>query len=152
MIFGLASWLFSIWYSRNPSANAPLVLEEAAAQIGNGFGLIRPMWLTFTYMGTVLLLVAHDQQWLKRLALFGYTGRMALTNYMIQIAILDLVFTNHGLGISITPIEGLAAAMGLFLVDAAFSKWWLARFLYGPLEWLWRSITYWKKAELKRTN
>ena len=149
MIFGLASWLVAIWLSRNPFPNAPssVVLQEAAARVGNGFGLIRPMWLTFTYMGTVLLLVAHNPQWLRHLALFGYTGRMALTNYMIQIAILDLVFTNHGLGVSLTPIEGLAAAIGLFLIDAAFSKWWLARFQYGPLEWLWRSITYWKKAD-----
>jgi uncharacterized protein len=149
MIFGAASWLVAIWLYSNPFSNAPssLVLQEAAARVGNGFGLIRPMWLTFTYMGTVLLLVAHNQQWLERLALFGYTGRMALTNYMIQIAILDLLFTRHGLGIIITPIEGLAAAIGLFFIDAAFSKWWLARFRYGPLEWLWRSITYWKKAD-----
>lgn len=152
MIFGVASWVIAIWLSKNLLSFAPssLVGQEAAARLGNGFGLIRPMWLTFTYMGTVLLLVAHNPQWLERLALFGYTGRMALTNYMIQIAILDLAFTKHGLGINITPIEGLVAAIGLFLVDAAFSKWWLARYRYGPLEWLWRSITYWKKAELRR--
>jgi uncharacterized protein len=154
MIFGVASWSVAIWLFRNPSANAPssLVLQEATARLENGFGLIRPMWLTFTYMGTVLLLVAHNPQWLQRLALFGYTGRMALTNYMIQIALLDLIFTKHGLGVMITPLAGLGAAIGLFLLDAAFSKWWLARFRYGPLEWLWRSITYWKKAELRKTD
>jgi uncharacterized protein len=152
MIFGVASWLVAIWLPGSPSANAPssLVAQEALARLENGFGIIRPMWLTFAYMGGLLLLVAHNPQWLRRLALFGYTGRMALTNYMIQIALLDLIFTKHGLGVIITPLEGLGAAIGLFLVDAAFSKWWLARFRYGPLEWLWRSITYWKKAELKR--
>jgi uncharacterized protein len=152
MIFGVASWGVAIWLSRNPSSIAPssLVLQETAARLGNGFGLIRPMWLTFAYMGTVLLLVAHNPQWLRRLALFGYTGQMALTNYMIQIALLDLIFTKHGLGVMITPLTGLGAAIGLFLIDAAFSKWWLARFRYGPLEWLWRSITYWQKAELRK--
>jgi uncharacterized protein len=152
MIFGVASWLIAIWLPGNPSANArsSLVAQEALARLGNGFGIIRPIWLTFAYMGGVLLLVAHNPQWLGRLALFGYTGRMALTNYMIQIALLDLIFTKHGLGVMITPLEGLGAAIGLFLIDAVLSKWWLERFRYGPLEWLWRSITYWKKAELRR--
>jgi len=64
---------------------------------------------------------------------------MALTNYMIQIAILDLAFAKYALGLSVTPLVGLVAA--LFLADAALSCWWLARFRHGPLEWLWRSIT-----------
>ena len=144
MLFGVVSWGVSILLSRNPpvTPRSPIVMEQFLIRLGNGFGLIRPMWLTFTYMGAVVLLVANNPDWLRRLSAFGYTGRMALTNYMIQIAILDLVFTNHGLGVRLTPLEGFLAAVVLFLLDAAFSKWWLARFRYGPLEWLWRSITY----------
>jgi uncharacterized protein len=66
---------------------------------------------------------------------------MALTNYMIQIAILDLAFSKYALGLSVTPLVGLLAALALFLADAMLSRWWLTRFRYGPLEWLWRSIT-----------
>jgi uncharacterized protein len=126
MIFGAVSWALAWWV------------------LPNGYGLIRTMWLTFTYMGAVLLLVAHDRRWLDRLAACGYAGRMALTNYMIQIAILDLLFSRYALGIKIHPLVGLVMAIALFLLDAAVSKWWLSRYRFGPLEWIWRSVTYWR--------
>ena len=127
MVFGLASWAAMMWW------------------IPDGYGLIREMWLTFTYIGAVLLLVAHDKRWLDRLSAFGYTGRMALTNYMIQVALIDLLFSNYALGLPIHPLVGLVGAVALFLIDAAFSKWWLSRHRYGPLEWIWRAVTYWRK-------
>jgi uncharacterized protein len=67
---------------------------------------------------------------------------MALTSYMIQIAILDLLFSNYSLHLTLTPLPALAAGLALFAVSATLSRWWLARFRFGPLEWLWRSITY----------
>ena len=33
---------------------------------------------------------------------------------------------------------------GLFAVQAVFSRWWLGRYRYGPLEWVWRCVTYWR--------
>ena len=144
MIFGAASWALNLWLSSlpNPGASTPFVRGLALNRLRDGYGLIRGTWLAFTYIGAVLLLVAHDQAWLRRLSAFGWTGRMALTNYMIQIAILDLAFAPYALGLTVTPLLGLVAAIALFLIDAAFSRWWLARYRYGPLEWLWRSITY----------
>ena len=144
MIFGAASWALSLWLSSfpDPGAGTPFVRGIALSRLRDGYGLIRGTWLAFTYIGAVLLLVAHDAAWLRRLSAFGWTGRMALTNYMIQIAILDLAFAPFALGLTVTPLVGLVAAIALFLIDSAFSRWWLARYRYGPLEWLWRSITY----------
>jgi uncharacterized protein len=143
MLFGVASWAMSRWLLPAPPAQlgTPLVRNLVVARIESGFGLIRELWLAFAYIGLVLLLVARDPGWLRRLAVFGWTGRMALTNYMIQIAILDLVFAKYALGLSVTPLLGLLAALALFLADAALSRWWLRRFRYGPLEWVWRSFT-----------
>jgi uncharacterized protein len=143
MLFGAASWAVSRWLLPAPPAQigTPLVPNLVVTRLEGGFGLVREMWLAFTYVGLVLLLVARDPLWLRRLAAFGWTGRMALTNYMIQIAILDLAFAKYALGLSLTPLVGLLAALALFLADAALSRWWLERFRYGPLEWLWRSIT-----------
>ncbi len=120
----------------------PIVRAIVLNRLQYGFGLVRDMWLSFLYMGIVLLLVARDRDWLWRLAPFGWTGRMALTNYMIQVAFLDLTFSKYGLGLQVTPLVGLTMAVALFAVDALFSRWWLTRFRYGPLEWLWRSATY----------
>ena len=132
----------------------PIVRAVVLNRLQYGFGLVRDMWLSFLYMGIVLLLVARDRDWLRRLAPFGWTGRMALTNYMIQVAFLDLTFSKYGLGLQVTPLVGLTMAVALFAVDALFSRWWLTRFRYGPLEWLWRSATYarWQTLRVEATE
>lgn len=148
MVFGLASWAFETWVpDRAPVEGAPFLREMLLQRLAWGFGLVRGMWLAFTYIGAVLLLVARNPVWLKRLAVFGWPGRTALTSYMSQIIILDLTFSNYALGLSITPLVGAGAALVLFLLNVAFSRWWLQRHSYGPLEWLWRSATYARWAE-----
>ena len=143
MVFGAAAWAFSEWGpQRAPVESAPLVREMLLSQLTAGFGLIRGMWLAFTYIGVVLLLVANDPAWLGRFAVFAWPGRTALTSYMSQIVILDLTFAKYGLAASVTPLGGLAAGLLLFLANVLFSRWWLRDHLYGPLEWLWRSATY----------
>jgi uncharacterized protein len=143
MVFGIASLAFETWApQRAPVEGAPFLRELFLSRLASGFGLIRGMWLAFTYMGVVLLLVARNPVWLKRLAAFGWPGRTALTSYMSQIIILDLTFSNYALGLAVTPFVGAAAAVLLFLVNVAFSRWWLQRHSYGPLEWLWRSAAY----------
>jgi uncharacterized protein len=68
---------------------------------------------------------------------------MTLTNYLLQIAALDVIFSRYGLGLGqIRPLWGLAAALACFAVEVAFSSFWLSRFRFGPAEWLWRSLTY----------
>ena len=142
MVFGIASLAFETWApQRAPVEGAPFLREMLLSQLACGFGLIRGMWLAFTYMGVVLLLVARNPVWLKRLAVFGWPGRTALTSYMSQIIILDLTFSNYALGLR-DAARWAGAAVLLFLVNVAFSRWWLQRHSYGPLEWLWRSATY----------
>jgi len=142
--FGVASWAFMTWVSDllPGHTGGPLLRDLVINRLQYGFGLTREMWLAFAYMGGVLLLVALDPRWLRRLAIFAWTGRMALTNYMLQIAILDLTFSKYALGLSVTPLVGLTMALALFVANALGSRWWLARFRFGPLEWLWRSVTY----------
>jgi uncharacterized protein len=132
MAFGIASWALATWL--------PLRM---------GFGLIREMWLAFAYIGAVLLLIAHNPAWLRRFAVFGWTGRMALTNYIVQVAILNLLFSNYALGLRLAPLAALAAGLALFAVNAAASRWWLDRFRFGPFEWLWRWATYVRRPPIR---
>jgi uncharacterized protein len=142
-VFGVAAWAFETFVTfPPPDPHAPFVRTMIVTRLTFGLGLIRAMWLTFTYMGIVLLLVAWKPIWLRRLSFFGWAGRMALTNYMVQVILLDLLFSNYAFGASIRPIAGAAAAIALFLLDSLISRWWLRRYKYGPLEWLWRSATY----------
>ena len=142
--FAVASWAVDVWlltpnWTQPDSASVGAL---ALAYVKGGLGLIRGMWLTLAYMGAVLLLASRRPTLVRRLTAFRSTGRMALTAYMIQIAILDLAFSNYALHIALTPLQALAAGLMLFASIAAFCQWWLVRFRFGPLEWLWRSITY----------
>ena len=131
MIFGFVSWLI-VWFDYfRPSAL-------------KAYGVISDQWLAFTYVGAVVLLLAYRPAWRDRLAPFGVTGRMALTNYALQAAILSLLASGYGAGLRIRPALELPAAVLLFLILLILSTFWLRRFSYGPLERLWRSFTYWR--------
>jgi uncharacterized protein len=71
-------------------------------------------------------------------------GRMALTNYLMQTILQSLFF--YGWGLSMIGKFGLIFVFpfsaALFALQIAYSRWWLARFRFGPVEWLWRSLTY----------
>lgn len=78
-------------------------------------------------------------------------GRLALTNYLSQSIIQGLIF--YGWGLALIGRFGLAfvfpIALAIFAVQLAFSRWWLARFRFGPVEWLWRSLTYGKAQPMR---
>ena len=65
---------------------------------------------------------------------------MSLTNYVVQICALELLFT--GFGLTTNRPAGLIAALVFFAAQVVYSRWWFRRYRIGPLEWLWRSLTY----------
>jgi uncharacterized protein len=69
---------------------------------------------------------------------------MAFTNYIMQSLVFTWVFFGYGLGLIGRVSAPVALAWGLvaFAGQVVFSRWWLARFPFGPLEWLWRRATY----------
>ena len=76
----------------------------------------------------------------------GAAGRMALSNYLFDSLACTLVFAGFGLGLYGTvPRVGLAGlVVAIWVMQLLFSPWWLARYRFGPVEWLWRSLTYWR--------
>jgi uncharacterized protein len=147
MIFGALSWAASEWLFPIPiqlPAQIPLPLKVLAALATRFrfFNLIRDQALSLTYIGGVLLLVDYSPAWLRRLSAFGITGRMALTNYVLQVMVLDFTFSRYAFNMQINALYAPLAALAPFVIDVALSRWWLSRYHYGPLEWLWRSATY----------
>ena len=145
MIFGVASWAWC-WA-------VVLQLPDPAIQglwFGYiAFGLVQEQWLCFFYVGAVVLMLAKRPQWTTRLAPIGYVGRMALTNYVLQCVVIDALASGYGAGLRLLPPAYTACAFILFGVEVALSAWWLARYRFGPLEWLWRMVTYWRPVALK---
>jgi uncharacterized protein len=127
-----------------------LPIPGAREPIAYGFGLVQDQWLCLTYAGAIVLLLTYRPEWTRRLAPVGLAGRMALTNYLVQAAVLDALASGYGFGLRIRPLLYLPAALILFGLEAAASSAWLARYRYGPLEWLWRCITYARLQPLTR--
>ncbi len=79
-------------------------------------------------------------------------GRMALTNYLMQTIIALWLFTGMGLGwgAHVSPITFESLAVVVFILQVLYSHWWLKRFHFGPMEWLWRSLTYGKAMAMRK--
>jgi uncharacterized protein len=148
MTFGAAAWA-AAWLVL-PRVAALITAPNAAWPVEYGFGLIQDQWLCFTYIGAIVLLLAFRPEWLRTLRVFGLAGRMALTNYMLQAATLDVLSSGYGADLKLRPFLYPFAAALLFGAEAVFSRAWLARYRFGPLEWLWRSVTYARIQPLRR--
>ena len=85
---------------------------------------------------------------------FSRVGRMALTNYLTQSLVLTSLSYGWGLGLALklNGFEVLCITVGLFAMQVAISDLWLRKFRFGPLEWAWRCITYWKVLPIKASN
>lgn len=106
--------------------------------------------LATIYVAGIILLF-QKPRWHNRLMAFYAPGRMGLTTYLVQGLVGVLVFFGFGLGL--IGVIGALASVGiglvLFILQTYFSKWWLGKFKYGPIEWLWRSLTYFKAQPLR---
>lgn len=71
-------------------------------------------------------------------------GRMAFTNYLMQSLIFGWIFYGYGLGLfgRLGVTSALAIGIAVYVAQVLFSKWWLGRYRYGPVEWLWRTLMY----------
>jgi uncharacterized protein len=80
-------------------------------------------------------------------------GRMALTNYLLQSIVCITLFYGHGLG-WYGSVERTGQAMVVLVLSIAQLIWsplWLAAFRFGPAEWVWRSLTYWRLQPMRRS-
>ena len=109
--------------------------------------------LALAYVSGMVLLFAKGKmnflfKWLSPV------GQMALTNYIMHSVITAILFHSYGFGLfgKISVWEGIGLTVVIFSAQIPLSKWWLSKFLYGPLEWLWRSLTYLKIQPFKRSK
>src|SRR6478672_4954563 len=136
---GLPLMLWSAWTHPTMSfsdASLGSAAAQTAAQVAN-------LLMMLGYLSTIVLAMQLPS-WAGRLRWLAPAGRMALTNYLMQSVVCTLVFYGYGLGY----FERLPRAwqplfvLALFALQVALSRWWLARYRFGPMEWLWRWMTY----------
>jgi uncharacterized protein len=128
----VAAWTLLHWPYLPPSAGA---LLGGAMQ---GVGV--PM-LAIGYAATIGVLVVDGRRVVTMLA---PVGRMALTNYLMHSIICVVLSYGFGLGLwwRIGASRTWAIAAAILLLQIPLSTWWLSRFRFGPMEWVWRRLTY----------
>ncbi|MCH7806930.1 MAG: DUF418 domain-containing protein [Proteobacteria bacterium] len=105
------------------------------------------------YAAAIALLIEREA-WRKWLLPLAAAGRMALTNYLFTVLIAAFIGFSWGLGLygKISVSQGLLLVLIIFPIQVLASRWWMARYFFGPAEWLWRSFTYGKLQPMYRTD
>jgi len=171
-MFLLGAWFIRAGVMRAPQAHAALfrrllwlggvsgtVLVVIAMQYMEGTDMTVPtpalaVGTTWMTLGSLLLCLAYTSA-LVLLTLgplpvlrdwLGPVGRMALTNYLLQSIAFSTLFYGYGFGLwgQVPRAQQVLLVLAFFAVQMLLSRWWMARFRYGPVEWMWRALTYGK--------
>jgi uncharacterized protein len=135
---------FVVWRSVSVNPMEPSVWRILAM---TGYVLGRISIMIF-YVATIVRAVCNER-WRRRLAPITLAGRMPLTNYLLQTLIGITLFYHWGLGLwgEVGPGLDLVLAVAIFfLVQVPLTRWWLSRYPRGPMEHLWRVLTYGRSA------
>jgi len=143
---GLPLSSYSVYFQQTHDWQMRACMGQGAMY--NYFG---SLFSAFGWTGLVMLL-CHASGFAGAKRRLAATGRMAFTNYIMQSLMCTSIFYGHGLGY-FGHLDRMTQ-WGLVVVIAAlqlgYSPWWLSRYRFGPLEWLWRSLTYWRRQPMRR--
>ena len=112
-------------------------------QFASGLQMLGNLPASIGYVSLVILML-YSASPLNRISVLAPFGRMALTNYLTQSLVASTFFFGYGFGNwGISRVDQMLFVVVLAALQIVFSHLWLARFRYGPMEWLWRAVTYW---------
>lgn len=94
----------------------------------------------------------YQRKWQRLMQSFRNLGCITLTNYLAETVIYVVLLYGIGFGFLGEFSFGIIwlSSLAIYFLQAAFSKWWLSKFYYGPVEWIWRQLTYRKRFRLSR--
>ncbi len=144
-----------------------IISLAAALLIGIGFNIaiiykapflkiFHPLyWLvlcTMVFIASGICLLYNNGKLKTVFSYFSAGGKMTLTNYMSQNILAALIFSGIGFGIadSMPYWFYFLLAIFIFIIQLFISKWWLSKYNYGPIEWLWRSASYMEFVPFKK--
>lgn len=153
----LVIWGFAIGLPANLLA---AIMIEQTGRVEFGWGLATANFLlslggvaqSLAYLGAITLL-SQRLPWSRWLGALAPVGQMGLSNYLLQSIVCTMIFYSYGLGLfnQIGTAAGLLLAVVIYSLQIPLSHWWMARFRYGPAEWLWRTLTYLRPQPMRRT-
>jgi|WetSurMetagenome_2_1015567.scaffolds.fasta_scaffold23862_2 uncharacterized protein len=156
----LAPWLLALGFAAGLlHLFARPIFDIVLAHGGRAKALVYPLALSQAYgfqlmalaYGALVLLGWPHPAWNRVLRAFAPVGRMALTNYLMQSLVMTAIYNGWGLGLygKVGPAANLVLCALFFSAQVLFSRWWLGRFCFGPVEWLWRCASYARRQPFK---
>lgn len=120
-------------------------------QVGNLPNYFGSVLVALGHIGLIMLIVRSGamDSLMQR---FAAVGQMALSNYLVHSVVMTAIFYGWGLGLygQVPRLSQMACVAVLIGLQMIYSPWWLARFRFGPMEWLWRSLTYGRRQPFVR--
>ncbi len=115
----------------------------------------------YNYLGSIALALAYvsgtmrlcqSNLWPRLTGRLAAVGRTAFTNYILQSVICTFIFYGFGLGLfgRVDRWGQVLIVLGIWALQLMLAPFWLQRYRFGPLEWLWRSLTYGRFQPMKR--
>jgi uncharacterized protein len=120
-------------------------LEMHAVRIGIYISMLKRTFLMIGHISLIMLIIKSG--WLNNfINILAAVGKMALSNYILQSLICCFLFFGYGLGYfaMLEYHELFVVVVITWIFQLIISPIWLSYFRFGPLEWAWRSLTYWK--------
>ncbi len=139
---GVLAFYFEIFRKGIPHAEG--LVHTAAYALG-----VVPLSLAYT---SVISLYWHRKQGQTRLRYLAPVGQMALTNYLMQTIIGITLYYGVGfdLGGNVGPAIFMPAGLVVYFIQILYSNLWMQYFRFGPMEWLWRQLTYGKRLPIRK--
>ena len=150
---GLGAGLLLSWFRLKPIIENDFNDYQIIKNTGVRFYETARTFRALGFLGLLMLLYKSGR--LTQLgSLLQPVGQMALTNYLMQSILCGFFFYGIGFGMfgKLERIELYYVVMIVWLIQIIFSHVWLHYFLYGPFEWVWRSLTYWKKQPFRKES
>jgi uncharacterized protein len=150
-ILGLSVGLLLSWYRLQPIVDHQFNRFNYTKNVAFEFYEISRTFRAIGFFGLIMLLYKSNWfQWLFNL--MRPVGQMAFTNYLMQSIMCGLFFYGIGFGYfgKLERYQIYFVVVAVWILEIIWSHIWLKYFLFGPFEWCWRSLTYWKKQPLRK--
>ncbi|MDZ4810975.1 MAG: DUF418 domain-containing protein, partial [Bacteroidota bacterium] len=150
---GMAGGIFLTWFKLKALIDLNFNYYEIIKQVKLELYEVARVFRSIGIFGLIMLL--YKSGWFKWFfALMRPVGQMAFTNYLMQSLLAGLFFYGIGFGYfgKLQRYEIYYVVAATWTLQIIWSHIWLRYFRFGPLEWAWRSLTYWKRQPFRKSN
>ena len=151
-IIALGIGLPACWYGTNHLLETDFALDQF--WVGETINYFASLLVALGYAAVVMLLCKLGPALRLILHPFAAVGRMAFTNYLTHTLVLTFIFVGTpGLGMmgEVERVGQFQIVVAIWVFQLIFSTIWLSMFRFGPMEWVWRSLTYWKFQPMRKS-